>query len=122
MSGGYREDTKRLTKQKLDDVKRSYHIDLKDSGAYRTGGVDNSMYAKNLYVESLVAEVEACWKGRKKLRGELKACQQTMLSLSAKLAIANKYIDDLKVTAVGCPVCPYKGNKPCWHCKGCAYK
>lgn len=124
MSGGYREDMKRLTKQKLDDIKRSYHIDLKDIGAYRTGGVDNSMYAKNLNVERLVAEVEACWRGRKKLKGELKACQETMLSLSAKLTAANKQLEFLESLkgAIGCDVCPYKGSKPSLHCKNCAYR
>ena len=81
MFSGYREDMKRLTKKRLDDIKKSYHIDLKDIGAYRAG-VDNSIYAKNLNVENLVAEVEACWRERKRIKGELKACQETMLSLS----------------------------------------
>lgn len=81
---------RRLTKKKLDDIKRAYHIDLKDTGAYRTGGVDNSIYAKNLNVENLVAEVEACWRERNRLKGNLKACQETMLSLSGKLSEAKR--------------------------------
>lgn len=76
---------RRLTKEEMGRIKESYHIDLKDAGAYRIGGVDNSMYAKNLNVERLVAEVEACWREKKRLKGELKACQETMLSLSGKL-------------------------------------
>ena len=111
---------KRLTKEKLEHIKSLYNMHLKDAGAYRLAG--NRMYAKDMSVESLVAEIEACWRGRKNLNSKLKACQQTMLSLSAKLALANKYIDDLKTTAVGCPVCPYRGNKPCWHCENCEYK
>lgn len=50
---------KRLTKEKLEEIKKIYHMSGKDIEGYRVE--DGSVFNKNTIVEELVKEIEACW-------------------------------------------------------------
>ena len=62
---------KRMTKKDLEEVKQAHHVG--DTG-----------YAKTVYIERLVNEVEACWRGSKNLKGQLKACRGKLTILRNK--------------------------------------
>lgn len=49
---------RRMTRKELDEVKRAYHI----------GDESGCVYAPNLNVERMVAEIEALWRERRKWR------------------------------------------------------
>jgi len=56
---------KRLSLKQLDRIKKLYHMDCPIVGAYRSNG--NSIVCRNLYVEELVNEIEACWEEKEKI-------------------------------------------------------
>ena len=51
---------KRLTAKELNRIKIAFNMDGEDLGAYRAK--NGTTYVKNIYIENLVKEIEACWK------------------------------------------------------------